>query len=223
MFERRRVPARRCTRSLACAQKRKKKNKCTILPLKGVRRSCTCREACRGHRRHLEKQEQRERAEMKRRTKAPHSAPRHCYFKRFSSKTRRRGTMRSAEHSLGALCPEQHSQLFQQAEERWWWVCWGAGVESKSREASGGRAGVRDRNTGGDKAPRPPEALVFTAPLAQMRRGKHASTRPELEGALCAALQLFKFPSTTNTLQHRIPLHTLLRFRMARGEKEQVE
>lgn len=123
--------------------------------------------------------------------------------------------MWNAEHSLRALCREQHSQLFQQAEERG-----GAEGKSKSAEASRGRAEVKDRNTGGDKAPHPPEALVFTAPLAPGRRcdaKKHASTWPELEGALCALCSSSSSPSTDTTLP------TLLYFRMARREKKQEE
>lgn len=42
-------------------------------------------EICREHHCHLERREQREREEMKQRTEGSHSAPRHCYFKLFSS------------------------------------------------------------------------------------------------------------------------------------------
>lgn len=167
-----------------CAKKKKKKIKCTFFAPGGCQTVCTCKETCRGHRRHLEKREWRERAEMKPRTKAPRSAPGHCYFKRFSSKTED-GEQCGTQSTRSERCAGSSTvSSFSKAEERR-----GQGGKSKSAEASRGRVGVKDRNTGGDKAPHPPEALVFTAPFAPQRRcdaKKHASTWPELQGALCA-------------------------------------
>lgn len=131
---------------------------------------------------------------MKQRTKAPCSAPGHCYFKRFSSKTED-GEQCGTQSPRSERCAGSSTvSSFSKAEERG-----GAGGESKSAKASRGRVGVKDRNTGGDKAPHPPEALVFTAPFAPRRRcdaKKHASTWPELQGALCALCSSSSSPST---------------------------
>lgn len=162
---------------------------------------CTCEETCRGHRRHLEKREQRERAEMKQRTKAPRSAPGHCYFKRFSSKTEdgeQCGAQSTrSERSAGSSTVSSFSEQKKGGSR---------GGNQRAQRRARGRAGVKDRDTGGDKAPHPQEALVFSAPLAPRRRcdaKKHASTWPEQEGALCALCSFSSFPH-----HHHGPLHT---------------
>lgn len=151
--------------ALVCAQKKEKipKNQACLFRHWRCRRVCTCKETCRGHRRHLEMREQKERAQMKQRRKAPRGAPGHCSFKRFSSKTE------DGEQCCAQItCSERSAgsgtvSSFSEPEER------RRGNQRAPRRAEGGPR-VKDRDTGGDKAPHPQEALDFTAPLAPRRR-----------------------------------------------------
>lgn len=72
--------------------------------------------------------------------------------------------MRNAEPSLAQSAVPGAAQSALSASRRKRVGRGGAEGKSKSAEASRGRVGVKDRNTGGNKAPHPPEALVFTAP-----------------------------------------------------------
>lgn len=153
---------------------------------------CTCEETCRGHRCHLEKREQRERAEMKQRTKAPRSAPGHCYFKRFSSKTEDgeqcRAQSTRSERSAGSSTVSSFSEQKKGGSR---------GGNQRAQRRARGRARVKDRDTGGDKAPHPQEALVFSAPLAPRRRCDAKKTCIDMaraRGSFVCTLQLFKFP-----------------------------
>lgn len=159
---------------------------------------------------------------MKRRRKAPRAAPGHCSFKRFSSKTE------DGEQCCAQITRSERSagsgtvSSFSEPEER------RRGNQRAPRRAEGGPR-VKDRDTGGDKAPHPQEALDFTAPLAPRRRcdakkkqkknnmHRHGPSLRELFGN-SAAFQVLPPPSPHHPLC--APLRTLLYFRGARREKK---
>lgn len=196
-------------RCSVCAKKKKSKKSSVHFCPGRCQTVCTCEGTCRGHRSHLEKREQRETAEMKQRTKDSRSAPRHCYFKRFSSKTEdgeQCGAQSTcSERSAGSSTVSSFSEQKKGGRR--------GGIKEHRGEQEGGLGWKID--TSRDKAPHPQEALVVTAPLAPQRRcdaKKHASTWPELEGALCA---LCSFSSP----HHHHPPHAAIFHRGKKGKE----
>lgn len=104
-------------------------------------------EICREHHCHLEKQEQREREEMKQRTEGSLSPPPDIVISSFSHHIEEGGNNTQHTRLLGAL-PESStvSSFSGQKKEK---------KKSKRREARGRRDGVKDIDSRRDKAPYP--------------------------------------------------------------------